>query len=157
MRDRDFASPFPPWRLFLPFMVVSMLSMVNLALSAAFAWITMNLRPEHFISIILVQTLIFTFLNVKIIYGKYIYAFSLKALHIAFLLGSIIISFKFSNDIGLEKFIIITSSTITVILYLIIDSKYYKGFIYYRMRCISVMYKIKNGERLDDGKYFYEK
>lgn len=157
MKDRDFIFPFPPWRLFLPFMIVTMLSILNIAASTVALWIVFKMGPEILIFAALFQVGIFCFFNVKISNGKEKYASHLKRLHIFYLLESIILFFQTKNIESFNYILLFITIITTFILILIIESRYYRGCIYYRMRHIAVMYKIKDGKKLDDGKYFYEK
>lgn len=157
MRDRDFASPFPPWRLFLPFMVVTMFSMIHIGLSVSVFTSTFDISPKAAMAFLFTSAMIFTFINFKITQGKYIYAYFLQGLCIISLILSVIGTIYDKNIDHTDYVILSIIAVLSISSFLVIGTRYYKGCIYYRMRCIALMHKIKNGEKLDDGKYFYEK
>ena len=157
MKDRDFLSPFPPWRLFLPFMAVTIFSMVHIALSVSIFSSAFDISPKTTVALLFFFVAIFTLVNFKISQGKYIYAYFLQGLCFISIALSIAGTIYEKNIDHTDYVILGIASVLSIFSFFIISTRHYKGCIYYRMRCIALMYKIKNGEKLDDGKYFYEK
>lgn len=157
MKDRDFIFPFPPWRLFVPFMIVTMFCMIHLGLGVAILTTTLNFTPKYSMLCLLIYSLLFILFNLKVTQGKHIHAYFLQVLCIINIILSTIGTILINNIDYIDNTILSIILFLSISSILFINSKYYKGFIYYRMRHIAVMYKIKDGKKLDDGKYFYEK
>lgn len=151
MKDRDFIFPFPPWRLLLPFFMVFLLNMIFFIVFISSVEEILQLKPAHTIISILLGTCFFSSFYIGILFGRWVWYQSLKALSAIMVLISTV--FLFFNDENTLNLIMISCSLIS---FLTVFSRYYSGLVYYRCRHVEVIYKIKKGLKLDDGTFFNE-
>lgn len=138
MNNQDFLWPFPPWRLSTAFLLVTLFSMISGGSSAFILVKLLNGDSFSRLAIVLIYALLFCAINITLILGKNKFVTAL-------------LLYQFTS-IAIQAIGIITMGVASINIFIvaigvlsifIINSSYYKGFIFYRKKHMNIIKTLK--------------